>query len=121
MTDQQEKILLHWMEKICRKCEELGISYGILLKTGSSSHWITSIDKFLTRNAYCIKLDELCLSFSDINIVGFHEGPADTPWDSIYEIYWEIPLTALLDPHFHAAFDAEFEYRKFNYLFGRET
>ena len=87
--------------------------------------WEFDICKFLKCYAKRIRYDELCLSSSDINIMGFHEGPADTPWNKIYEeedeVFWEIPFTALLNQEFHAAFDAEFEYRKFNYLFREGT
>lgn len=125
MTEQQEKILLHWIEKICRKCDEQGIEYGIFVKSDTVS-WTTNIDKFLTCNADHIKLNQSYLSHSDINILRFHEGPKDSRWNYTYSVenpeykYWEIPFTALLDPQFHTAFDAEFEYRKFNYLFGVE-
>lgn len=125
MTEQQEKILLHWIEKICRECDEQGVRYGIFLKKKGYFRWIRSIREFLTSSADLIELNQSCLSHSDINIMGFHEGPADTPWNRIYEegeeVFWEIPFTALLDPQFHTAFDAEFEYRKFNYLFREGT
>lgn len=122
-TEQQEKILLHWIEKICRRCDEQGIRYGIFIELNITI-WSSDIDEFLKCYANRIRFDESCLSSSDINIMGFHEGPEDTPWNRIYgedDMFWEIPFTALLDPEFHAAFDAEFEYRKFNYLFRSET
>lgn len=119
MTNQQEKILLHWIEKICRRCDERGVKYAIFIKMNGYCNWVYDIDEFFTR----IKSEETCFSSSNINIRGFHQGPADTPWKRIHysglgEIFWVIPVTALLDQEFHAAFDAEFEYRQFNYLFG---
>lgn len=124
MTEQQEKILLHWIEKICRKCDEQGVRYGIFVKSNIVV-WTSNIDEFLTKFEPQIEFNGREHD-SDINILGFHEGPKDSPWNSIYSeedpgyIYWRIPFTALLDREFHAAFDAEFEYRKFNYLFGME-
>jgi hypothetical protein len=122
MTKTERQTIKYWLEKICRECDRHNIRYGIFTKSNITV-WEENLDRFLS-GSYD-RLEDIGDGVQcDINIIGFHRGPEGSTFGSTYMekqcCYWEIPFTTLLDPEFHAAFEAEFEYRRFSYVFGEE-
>jgi hypothetical protein len=129
MKKSKASIIRREVRKICQKIQESGTEFGIyIVYANGNSCWIDNLKDFEKIDLSPISIDSYSdiniHSSSDINILGFEKGPPESPWNSVYieddEPYWEIPFSALLDPEFIAAFDYEFEYRRFNYLFGSQ-
>jgi hypothetical protein len=119
---REEELILHWIEKICLKCEEFGIKYGILAPDAITAGWFSNYKELLSEYPGLMR--------GSIYIEGFHVGPENSPWDKTYggglfwgkkrRIYWKIRFSDLLDPGFHESFNYEFEFRRLNRLFGVE-